>query len=103
MPKTIYNFYANPDYDYKLLGFEEDKKQFVLWKKTRRITIKKQENYKMSFNMVDKQTLAFIINMDRKGLIEIKAEEKVEPKIHNVALSDAEFKIIMERRKQNGE
>ena len=102
MGKTIYNFYANPDYDYKLLGFEEDKKEFVLWKKTRRITIKKLDNYKMSFNMVDKQTLAFIINMERKGLIEIKTEEK-EPKVHNVVLSDSEFKIIMERRKQNGE
>lgn len=103
MGETIYNFYAKKDYDYKLLGFEEDKKEFVLWKKTRRITIKKLDNYKMSFNMVDKQTLAFIINMDRKGLIEIKAEEKAEPRVHNVALSDTEFKMIMERRKQNGE
>ncbi len=103
MERTVYNFYANPNYDYKLLGFEEDKKEFVLWKKTRRITIKKLENYKMSFNMVDKQTLAFIINMERKGLIEIKTEEKTEPRVHNVALSDSEFKMIMERRKQNGE
>lgn len=103
MGKTIYNFYAKEDYDYKLLGFEEDKKEFVLWKKTRRITIKKQDNYKMSFNMVDKQTLAFIINMERMGLIEIKTEEKTEPKVHNVILSDSEFNMIMERRKQNGE
>ena len=96
------NFYAKKDFDYKFLGFEEDDKEFVLWKKTRRITIKKQDNYKMSFNMIDKQTLALIINMERKGLIEIKTEEKAEPRVHSVVLSDSEFKIIMEIRKKYG-
>lgn len=95
------NFYAKKGFDYKTLGFEENDKEFVLWKNTRRITIKKQDNYKMSFNMVDKQTLAFIINMERKGLIEIKTEEK-EPKVCSISVTEKEYKTIMEMRKNYG-
>lgn len=96
------NFYAKKDFDYKTLGFEENDKEFVLWKNTRRITIKKQENYKMSFNMVDKQTLALIINMERKGLIEIKTEEIAKPKVCSISVTEKEYETIMKMRENYG-
>lgn len=95
------NFYAKKDFDYKTLGFEEDNKEFVLWKKTRRITIKKQKNYQMSFNMVDKSVIEIIVYMVLNHLIEIAHEEK-EPKICSISVTEKEYKAIMEMREKYG-
>lgn len=94
-------FYAKKDFDYKTLGFEENDKEFVLWKKTRRITIKKQENYKMSFNMVDKSILEIIVHMAWNYLIEIAREEK-EPKICSISVTEKEYETIMKMREKYG-
>jgi hypothetical protein len=94
-------FYAKKDFDYKTLGFEENDKEFVLWKKTRRITIKKQENYKMSFNMVDKSILEKIVHMAWNYLIEIAHEEK-EPKICSISVTEKEYETIMKMREKYG-
>ena len=94
-----YYFYVKKDVDYKKYGFVEDNKEWIVWRGTRRITIKKA-NMSVSFNMITNEILKIFSDMVRDGVITCSQVITTPRRYHYIGLDDEEYKLIQKRRNE---
>lgn len=94
-----YQFYVYKNTDFKKYCFVEsdDKTEFVIWRNTRRITVKKYD-YSVSFNMMTIEILKIFYDMVLSGDIYYKEVKDRPRRTHYINLDDEEYKMILDRR-----
>ena len=97
--KMICCFYAKKDIDYSKYDFVESDKEWVVWRGTRRITIKKKD-YSMSFNMITNEILKIFMDMVKDDVIYVKKQKAKVSKHHYIGLSDSEYELIQKIRNE---
>lgn len=92
-------FYAKRDIDYSKYGFvlSENKKEWVIWRGTRRITIR-NDNNSMSFNSITNEILKIFMEMVKDDVIIVKPYKERKPRSHYIALDDEEYELIQKMR-----
>ena len=93
-----YCFYAQKDVDYSKYGFVHEDNQWIIWRGTRRITIKENQNNFMSFNSVTNEILKIFMDMVKDGVVKVSTYKDHPKRYHYIALSDEEFELIQRRR-----
>ena len=83
-------------------GFVEEKKDFVLWKQTRRISVAKRTR-KVAFNNITNDIIAIIVEMAKDNWFKVINYNPTTHYKHYVGLDDEEYKLIVDRRIANGE
>lgn len=93
-----YCFNAKPNVDYKKYGFVEDDTEWVVWRNTRRITIKKRD-MSMQFNMLTNEMLKIFMDMVKDNVvILVKTSGIRKPKPHCLDLTDEEYEAVLKMR-----
>ena len=92
-----YVFYGKPGIDYTKYGFEDEGKELVIWRSTRRITINKIDRT-MTFNMMSKEMLKIFMDMVLDGVVVVKKEKTYPRHYHYLGLSDEEYEKLKEWR-----
>ena len=93
-----YYFNAKPNVDYKKYGFVEDDTEWVVWRNTRRITIKKRD-MSMQFNMLTNEMLKIFMDMVKDNVvILVKTSGIRKPKPHCLDLTDEEYEAVLKMR-----
>ena len=95
-----YCFYAKSGVDYSKYGFIHEDNQWVIWRGTRRITIKENQNNFMSFNSVTNEILKIFMDMVNDNVVIVSTYKEHKPRKHYINLDDEEYQMILERRKE---
>ena len=96
-----YCFYAKKEVDYSKYGLilSPNKKEWVLWDGTRRITIK-TDSGAMSFNNVTNKVLKIFKDMINDNIVIVKEHKDKPRRNHYINVDDEEYELIQKRRNE---
>lgn len=92
-----YCFYAKKNVDYSKYGFHHSDGQWVIWRSTRRITIK-DSDMSMSFNCPTNEIFKIFMDMVRDDVVIVKEWKDKPRRYHYINLDDDEYQMILKKR-----